>query len=424
MTTIGIIGGATGREHCLVTALSRIGRVVAALWDEHEPIRRIAHRYAVVDLRSPEKVIQTVSRWSPDFVVVGQAEALYQGIGDRLAALGIPCVGPSRMLARIESSKEFSRQLVQELDPQWAPRWKSFSAVDAALVAFVNGLEGGVVVKAAGPVRNPRVRVFRPGENKIEQVAKTAAEFLAKAGGIVVEEFIDGQEVALTSFFDCSGVLHSPPFHNYKHLLPGDEGPLTSGMAAVASADLLDTVMKQRLAAINEAVVRRLEHLSDERFIGCLYGEFRITPEGTPKVVEFNCRLGNPSTINLAALSVNGIESILEATATGSLGLVDWRWERDWSLSAYVVPSGFLFSTHAVGSRIDFQECSTNRLFVGKLSYRDGYFRLRNSRAVAISARAPSIDDARATLYRELARVRGPVEYRDDVGVLDPVQAL
>ena len=244
-----------------------------------------------------------------DLVIVGPETALATGTADRCRAAGVPCFGPTAALARLESSKAHTRSLAAELGLA-SPRFVSTASAEEAL-AWWRELGAPVVVKADGLAAGKGV-VVPSTDDETEEAVRAAAA----AGTFVVEERLAGPEVSLLAFCDGTTALPLPLAQDHKRIGEGDTGPNTGGMGAYApapcrySADELTAMFVQPV----------LDHLSGhgERYVGILYAGLMLTADG-PRLLEFNCRFGDPECETLMPLLGPELARVLLACARGEL---------------------------------------------------------------------------------------------------------
>ena len=281
MTRVVVIGGG-GREHALVRALRRGGgaREIVAV-PGNPGIAREAR--CVPALPSPADAALAES---PDLVVVGPEAPLAEGFADRMAQRGVPCFGPVQAAARIESSKAFAKEVMLAAG---VPTPKAAVFVDPAAARDYARSQGPSVIKLDGLAAGKGVIVADDGA-----AAAAAVDELWKPGAtLLVEERLAGREVSIIALCDGEMVLPLPPARDHKRLLDGDRGPNTGGMGAVCppsdvTQELVDVVVRTVLEPTARELARR-----GAPFVGALYAGLMLTREG-PRVLEFNCRLGDP----------------------------------------------------------------------------------------------------------------------------------
>lgn len=286
-----MVGGG-GREHALCWMLSRAAAVHCA--PGNPGTAEVATNLPIAaDDEGP--LIAAVREHRIDLVVVGPEAPLAAGLVDRLAAQRIPAFGPTAGAARIEASKAFAKDVLARAH---VPTAESRSFTDqAAALAYIAAHPEPLVVKASGLAAGKGAVVCRTRAE-----AHTAAremfggKFGAAGREVLVERFLEGEELSVLALTDGERVLMLPPAQDHKRLGEGDTGPNTGGMGAYTPVSLAtDRLLERVEREIFLPVLRELA-ARGARYRGCLYAGLMISPAGDPLVVEFNCRFGDPET--------------------------------------------------------------------------------------------------------------------------------
>ncbi len=287
-----VVGGG-GREHALCWSLARSATVFCA---PGNPGTALVGTNLSIPASDHRGLVAAVRDHRIDLVVVGPEAPLAAGLVDDLSAAGIPAFGPSAKAARIEASKAFAKDLMERAGVPTAPSRTFTSAADAERY-ITSHRDERLVVKASGLAAGKGAVVC----SSRAEAARAAAEMLGGRFGdagreIVVEDFLEGEEVSVLALTDGEEVLLLPAAQDHKRLLENDEGPNTGGMGAyapvsIATPALLDEVVRTVL----QPTLRQLA-AEGARYRGVLYAGLMVSPAGRPSVVEFNCRLGDPET--------------------------------------------------------------------------------------------------------------------------------
>jgi phosphoribosylamine--glycine ligase len=281
MARVAVIGSGA-REHALVRALRRGGATREIVAVPGNP--GIAREARCVPAQP--SLADAALAQSPDLVIVGPEAPLAEGFADRMAKQGVPCFGPMEAAARIESSKAFAKEIMLAAG---VPTAEAAVFEDRTAAREHARARGACVVKLDGLAAGKGVIVADDGP-----AAAAAVDELWKPGTrILIEERLSGPEVSIIAVCDGESVVPLPPARDHKRLLDGDRGPNTGGMGAVcppsdATQELIDLTVRTVL----EPTVRELARRGTP-FVGALYAGLMLTPEG-PRVLEFNCRLGDP----------------------------------------------------------------------------------------------------------------------------------
>ncbi len=316
-----VVGGG-GREHALVWALKRdLPPPAATLFAAPgNPGTAQLATNLNVQATAVADLVSAARQHEIDVVVVGPEAPLAAGLADALRAAGIPVFGPSAAAARIEASKAFAKDVMAAAGVPTAPS-RTFTDLAAAL-RYIAGHAEPLVVKASGLASGKGVVVCTTRA----EAAATARAMLAEnrfgeAGReVVIEAFLTGEELSVLALTDGRRLLVLPPAQDHKRLGEGDTGPNTGGMGAycpvaLASDRLIERVRREVLEpTLHELSVRGIP------YVGVLYAGLMVTPDGTPYVLEFNCRFGDPETQAILPGLSPGVSEHLVAIATGN-----WR---------------------------------------------------------------------------------------------------
>jgi phosphoribosylamine--glycine ligase len=348
-----------------------------------------------------------------DLVVAGPEAALAAGLADALAAKGIPCFGPSHAASRIESSKAFSKAFMRRHGIPTAEA-KVFSDARQAL-AFAESMDELPVLKASGLCAGKGVIL---PESRAEMAA--AIERLLAMGGvggeILVEERLSGEEVSILAFSDGGDWSAMPAARDHKRSLDGDHGPNTGGMGSYAPA--LSTAITEELAEI--VIAPAIDGLREEGipFVGALFAGLILTKEG-PKVLEYNCRFGDPETQVQMLRMDDDLFDICLRVARGNLGdIKTLNWKKEAAACIVIAVEGYP-DDYAKGQEITFDpiEDSSVVVFHAGVVKRDGKFINQAGRVVSVCARAASLSEALAKAYEAAPKIRFEgARYRKDIG--------
>ena len=273
--------------------------------------------------------------------IVGPEGPLVAGLVDRFNDLGLPCFGPSAAAARLEGSKAFTKDFMARHNIPTGT-YQNFSELEPAL-AYIRDRGAPIVIKADGLAAGKGVIVAMT----VEEAVKAATDMLAggrfgDAGArIVVEEYLDGEEASFIVITDGNTVLPLATSQDHKARDEGDVGPNTGGMGAYSPAPVVTSEIE---TAIMDLVIRpTLAGMRKDgtNYLGFLYAGLMIMPDGTPKVIEFNCRLGDPETQPIIARLQSDLVVICKATVDGTLGEQEALWDSRASLGVVLAAGGY-----------------------------------------------------------------------------------
>ena len=275
-----------------------------------------------------------------DLVIVGPEAPLAVGLVDSLSDVGIRCFGPKQASAEIEASKVFSKDFMARHNIPTA-KYATFAQLDDAL-AYLDKVDDPIVIKASGLAAGKGVILPETGD---EAEATLKSIMVDKAFGdagteVVIEERMTGPEVSLMAFTDGTTVVPMVSAQDHKRLLDGDEGPNTGGMGAYAPAPIFTNDLLQE--AVEKVLQPAVDGLRNEgrKFVGVLYAGLMLTQNGI-RVLEFNCRFGDPETQVVLPLLETDLVEIAEACVDGHLNEVDVRWKNGVAVCVVLASKGY-----------------------------------------------------------------------------------
>jgi phosphoribosylamine--glycine ligase len=400
-----VVGGG-GREHALVWKLSQsplVDELIAA--PGNAGIASIA-RCAPVGAEDVAGVIELVEREGIHLTVVGPEVPLVAGLADELTARGRAVFGPSRAAARIEGSKAWAKDLLIRHGIPTA-RASTFTSFEPA-VAFVDELGGRAVIKADGLAAGKGVTVAASPGAAVEalQDALVRGAFGDAGATVLVEEVLDGPEVSAFALADGRTVTPLALSQDAKRVGDGDVGPNTGGMGAYSPLPWVDAATE---AEIWDMMRRSVAAMAAEGVVyrGLLYGGFMLTAHG-PKVLEFNCRFGDPETEAVLLRLRGDLAGLLLACAQGRLDEANVDWSEEGAVTV-VLASGGYPGAYETGIEIsglpEAGSISGVLVFHAGTAERNGKVVTAGGRVLAVSASGPTLGAARACAYEACERI-------------------
>ena len=276
-----------------------------------------------------------------DLTIVGPEAPLVAGIVDRFAELGLRCFGPSAAAAQLEGSKAFTKDFLARHDIPTAA-YQNFSDLKAAL-AYIREQGAPIVIKADGLAAGKGVIVA----TTLEEAEQAATDMLSgnkfgDAGArIVVEEFLDGEEASFIVITDGTSVLPMATSQDHKARDEGDVGPNTGGMGAYSPAPVITPEIERKIMA--QVIGPTLDGMQTDgnNYVGFLYAGLMIMADGTPKVIEFNCRFGDPETQPIMMRLQSDLAALCMATLDGTLDEQSAEWDSRASLGVVLAAGGY-----------------------------------------------------------------------------------
>lgn len=286
--------------------------------------------------------VQIAERLRPDLIIIGPEGPLEAGYVDALRSCGFAVFGPSRSLARVESSKSWTRRLVDRYGIPGNPEYRAFDT-PGDLRGYMEEL-GAFVVKPDGLTGGKGVQVFGEHLHSIDEAVAYAETVIAGGQLVQVEERLEGEEFSLQTITDGSSVIHCPLVQDHKRAFEGDQGPNTGGMGSYSCPDFslpfLEPEDVSAARSINERVIEALAQETGEPYTGVLYGGFMVTRAGV-RLIEYNARFGDPEALNVLPLMDADFVEICAAAATGELARVECRFTPKATVCKYLVPSSY-----------------------------------------------------------------------------------
>ncbi|KAG8450205.1 hypothetical protein GDO86_002735 [Hymenochirus boettgeri] len=417
-----LVIGSGGREHTLAWKLAQSAHVkqilVAPGNAGTENSGKISN--TAIPISDHAQVIQFCRDNDISLVVVGPEAPLAAGIIDDLTAAGLRCFGPTAKAAQLEASKSFSKEFMDRHGIPTA-QWKSFTDPDEACKFIMSADFPALVVKASGLAAGKGVIV---ASNK-EEACKAVNEIMQdKAFGeagdtVVVEELLEGIEVSCLCFTDGVTVAPMPPAQDHKRLMDGDHGPNTGGMGAYCPAP---QVSRELLEKIRDAVLlKTVNGIRNEGapYVGVLYAGLMLTNNG-PKVLEFNCRFGDPECQVILPLLKSDLYDVIQATIDGRLASCMPLWLEDHAAVTVVMASGGYPSHYGKGLEITGIEKAKElglEVFHAGTSLKDGKVVTSGGRVLTVTSIKKDLMSAleEANKGVSIIEFQGAV-YRKDIG--------
>ena len=410
-----VVGGG-GREHAIIKKLKE-NKSVEEIFALPGNGGMAADATCVnIGAKDIEGIVDFAKKNAIDFAVVAPDDPLVLGCVDALKEAGIPAFGPSKAAAIIEGSKVFSKDLMKKYGIPTA-EYEVFNDKDAAL-AYLETCPIPTVIKADGLALGKGVIIAETREDAKEAVISMMEDkiFGESGSNIVVEEFLTGPEVSVLSFTDGNIVVPMVSSMDHKRALDGDKGLNTGGMGTIApnpyyTAEVADRCMKEIFLPTIEAMKKE-----DREFRGCLYFGLMITEKG-PKVIEYNCRFGDPETQVVLPLLDSDLLEIMMATAAGTLTEDMVKFADDAACCVVMASEGYPQS-YEKGFPITTDDEFSGILYVaGAKLGEDGAVLTNGGRVLGVVARAAQLEDAVAEAYRQVEHVHfDNAYYRKDIG--------
>ncbi|MDD5469290.1 MAG: phosphoribosylamine--glycine ligase [Candidatus Peribacteraceae bacterium] len=422
----------SARGHAIAEALGRSRHspeIIGVSPSRNPGIRRLAAEQHVLDITDIPAVVEIAKRTKPDFAFIGPDDPIGLGLADKLEEIGIPSVAPKKALARIESSKSFTRDLMGKYGINASPKYRTFTQADRKEIQryIEDELGGEYVVKYDALKGGKGVKVSGEHLPSIEEGLNYAISCVEECGRVVVEEKLVGVEFSLISFVSGTQVVDTPAIQDHKRAYDGDAGPNTGGMGTYSDANhslpFLADADLARAKEINRAVAEALMKECGEPYKGLLYGGFIIVRDGV-RVIEYNARFGDPEALNILPILSSDFVEICQAIINGELAEELVQFEKQATVCKYITPISYPEKKTERGKPVTFPAIPGNaRLSFGDIEEdADGTLRLGGSRTAGITGIGSTIAEAEQVAQQLCEQVQGPVRFRSDIGTAPLVQ--
>lgn len=411
---IMVVGGG-GREHAIIRALKKNpeAEVIYALPGNGG----IAEDAVCVPIGATEidKIVSFAVEKKIDYAVVAPDDPLVLGCVDALEEKGIPCFGPRKNAAIIEGSKAFAKELMKKYHIPTA-KYEIFTNLSDAL-KYVETAPVPTVVKADGLALGKGVVIAQTREEARTAVIEMMenAKFGKSGTTVVIEEFLEGPEVSVLSFTDGETVKPMISSMDHKRAHDGDTGLNTGGMGTVAPNPYYTPEVEK--ACMEQIFLPTIRAMNQEgrTFRGCLYFGLMITKDG-PKVIEYNCRFGDPETQVVLPLLESDLLTVMRATTNGTLGQTEVRFSDKFACCVINASNGYP-ERYEKGFPITMTEEAHNHTYVAGAKLVEGKLLTSGGRVTGTTAVADTLEDAVREAYRMASDVKFENAYRrSDIG--------
>lgn len=413
---VAVIGGG-GREHTLAWKLAQSPSVEKLYALPGSDAMADVAECVSIGVEELDRIADFAVEKGIDMIVVGPEVPLTEGIADVCQKKGIAVFGPNKAAAQMEGSKVFAKNLMKKYHVPTAA-YASFTDGDAAK-EYIHKMGAPIVVKADGLAAGKGVVVAQTVEEAVDAVNAMMEDhiFGASGGRIVIEECMVGEEASLLAFVDGKTIVPMIPAQDHKRIFDNDEGPNTGGMGAYAPAPVLTPELVQTV--YDTILVPVVQGLAKEgiTYQGCLYAGLMITADG-PKVVEFNCRFGDPETQAVLPLLDGDLAQIMYACTQGTLRSDMVHWKPGSACCVIMASKGYPASSHKgdVISGLDAVDDDVVVFHSGTKKV-DGVYQTHGGRVLGVTALGEDLKAAIDKAYANVRRISfDGQQVRSDIG--------
>lgn len=411
-----LVIGSGGREHALLWKLSQSPSVTDVyVIPGNDGMSDVA---SLIPVKGNEDIIDFARLMQVDLTVAGPETVLTEGLADEFEKRGMTFFGPSKAAARIEGSKGFAKALMKKYGIPTAA-YETFDDEEKAIAYLKANDTYPIVIKADGLASGKGVIIAQSEEEAIDTV-KDMLEghaFSGAGSSVVIEEFMEGEEASMLCFCDGTNVVPMISSQDHKRIFDFDKGPNTGGMGAYAPAPVMT---KEMCEEVNVRILRPIVAAMKKEgypFKGCLYAGLMITSEG-PKVVEFNCRFGDPETEAVLPLFDGDLARVMLDCVHGTLSDEDVVWKKACAVDVVLASEGYPAS-HSSGEVISGIEDAKKAgclVFHAGTVKKNGQYVVNGGRVLNVVALADTLAEAKAKAYEGVSCIswRG-MQYRHDI---------
>ena len=411
-----LVIGSGGREHALLWKLSQSPSVTDVyVVPGNDGMSDVA---SLIPIKGNEDIIDFARLMQVDLTVAGPETVLTEGLADEFEKRGMAFFGPSKAAARIEGSKGFAKALMKKYGIPTAA-YETFDDEEKAIAYLKANDTYPIVIKADGLASGKGVIIAQSEEEAIDTVKDMLEGHTFSGAGrsVVIEEFMEGEEASMLCFCDGTNVVPMISAQDHKRIFDFDKGPNTGGMGAYAPAPVMT---KEMCEEVNVRILRPIVAAMKKEgypFKGCLYAGLMITSEG-PKVVEFNCRFGDPETEAVLPLFDGDLARVMLDCVHGTLSDEAVVWKKACAVDVVLASEGYPAS-HSSGEVIfgieDAKKAGCLVFHAGTVK-KNGQYVVNGGRVLNVVALADTLAEAKAKAYEGVSRIswRG-LQYRHDI---------
>ena len=412
--------GSGAREHAIAEAFRRNNTVelYSYMKSKNPGISSLSKNIEIGSYSDLEKIKKFAKDNNADFAFIGPEDPLDKGAVDALEHEGINAVGPTKLMARLETSKSFTRELLQKYNIDGNPNFKVFNKDNFEDIKyFMNELEG-VAVKPDGLTGGKGVKVQSDHFNTKKEALDYCKEVLETHPAVIIEEKLDGEEFSLQCITDGKTVIATPPVQDHKRAYDNDLGSNTGGMGSYSCENhLLPFLKKEHVGKALEITKKAAKAINEETglyYKGVMYGGFILTKNGV-KLIEYNARFGDPEAMNVLPLLKTDLAGICHAIITQELNRIKIEFEKKATVCKYAVPEGYP-DNPVKNEKVKVGNAGNAKVYYASVEQKDDGLYMTGSRAIAFLGIGDNLEEAEKIAEEGANSVKGKVFHRKDIG--------
>jgi len=413
--------GNGAREHCIAETLKKNNEAVlySYLKSKNPGIISLSENFEIGNYNNLEKIKNFALKINPDFDFIGPEEPLSHGVVDLLKELDINAIGPTKNLARLETSKSFTRNLLRKYKINGNPRFKIFNKNNINDAKnFIDKLEQ-CVIKPDGLTGGKGVKVQNDHFKTKKEAFDYCREVLQTHPAVIVEEKLEGEEFSLQCMTDGKTVVAMPPVQDHKRAFVDDKGPNTGGMGSYSCENhLLPFLAKKDIEEglkMTQKVAEAIYKETGEFYKGIMYAGLIVTKNGV-KLLEYNARFGDPEAMNVLPLMETDFVNVCNAITNQQLHKIKIRFQNKATVCKYVVPKGYP-DNPIKNKKINVSKIPQNaKLYYASVEQREDGLYTTASRAIACLGIADNLEKAEKIAEQAANSIKGHVFHREDIG--------
>ncbi|KYK30464.1 MAG: phosphoribosylamine--glycine ligase [Thermoplasmatales archaeon SG8-52-3] len=421
-----VVGGGA-REHAICNAVKNSNNIqlFSVMSNINPGIKELCKDFYQEKETNIKKIVNYAKSKKIDIVIIGPEAPLEIGIVNELNNVGIGACSPTKEAARIETDKEWMRNLLKKYNIPGQLECKTFTDVEKARI-FIEKLNCEVALKPIGLTGGKGVRVSGDHFDNINEALIYVKQVIENSIGgeskILIEEKAIGEEFTLQAFSDGNTILPLPAVQDHKRLLPEDKGPNTGGMGSYSCENGLLPFLSKSEYEEGAAILQKIvESLNKEgcKYIGPIYGQFMLTTDG-PKIIEINARFGDPEAMNVLPLLESDFIDICKSMIDGNLNTKKLKLKKKSTVCKYVVPEGYGFKS-MIGEDIFVDEegikSTGSILFYASVNKDNNLVKTTSSRSLAVVGISETLNNAENICEKALEYIKGDhIFIRHDIG--------